>query len=82
MVDDWQVADPVEYRNALDALGDRLHARVGRAGDVVVNHPAELRLLRDLGGDELVAFAHAHGLNVVRRGHGSAYEFTHRGGGH
>ena len=70
----------VEREAALDALGRRLHDRIGRAGNVVVNHPAELRLLQRLDRDGLDSFARAHGLNVVVHGH--SYEFTHRAARH
>lgn len=61
-----------------ERFGEHLSERVGLAGSVLIEHPAERRLLATLGPEDLRAFAHAHGLEVVRRVGGRVFEFTRR----
>jgi hypothetical protein len=53
----------------------KISAALAAKPEVFITHPAELRILRSLNGNELQEFAAKHGWRAVRRIGGRPIEF-------
>lgn len=59
----------------LPALAAKLSAALSIKPEIVITHPAELRILQSMTDEELRKFAAEHGWRVVRRIGGRQIEF-------
>lgn len=64
----------------LPGLTDKITARLATKPEVLVIHPAELRVLRSITDQELRSFAEKNGWRVVRRLGGRQIEFYNDAG--
>ena len=66
--------------DGLAGLAQKISARLAVKPEIVIIHPAELRVLRQLADQDLRAFAAQNGWRVVRRLGGRQIEFYNDGG--
>jgi hypothetical protein len=59
----------------LAALREKIAATLANKPQIFITHPAELKVLRRLGDEQLRSFAVEHGWRVVRRLGGRQIEF-------
>jgi hypothetical protein len=64
----------------LAGLAEKIAARLGVKPEVLIIHPAELRILRSMSDRDVRAFAAARGWRVVRRLGGRQIEFYNDAG--
>jgi len=64
----------------LPGLTDKIAARLATKPEVLIIHPAELRVVRSMTDQELRAFAEKNGWRVVRRLGGRQIEFYNDAG--
>jgi hypothetical protein len=64
----------------LPGLADKIAARLATKPEVLIIHPAELRVLRSITDKELRSFAEKNGWRVVRRLGGHQIEFYNDAG--
>jgi hypothetical protein len=65
----------MERIDGLTGLANKIANRLATKPEIVVTHPAELRVLRSISDRELREFAAAHGWRVIRRLGGKQIEF-------
>jgi hypothetical protein len=71
---------PVDERQSLAGLKEKIAARLAVKPQVFIVHSAELRLLRSLSHHKLLRFAEENGWSVVRRLGGRQIEFYNNAG--
>jgi hypothetical protein len=64
----------------LGGLAEKISARLAVKPEMVIIHPAELRILRSITDQELRAFAARNGWRIVRRLGGRQIEFYNDAG--
>ena len=65
----------MEKFEGLNGLGQKIAARLAMKSAIVIIHPAELRVLRQMSDQDLRAFAEQNGWRVFRRLGGRQIEF-------
>jgi hypothetical protein len=70
----------MEKADELGGLGEKIASRLAVKPEVLIIHPAELRILRSLADQDLCAFAAKNGWRIVRRLGGRQIEFYNDAG--
>jgi hypothetical protein len=74
------VRNQMPTNDDLPGLTDKIAARLASKPEVLIIHPAELRVLRSMTNQELRSFAETNGWSVVRRLGGRQIEFYNDAG--
>ena len=67
-------------RPDLSALTTKISTRLAQKSEVFITHPAELRVLSQIGDSELREFAAQNGWRLIRRVGGRQIEFYNDAG--
>lgn len=70
----------MEKINGLAGLKNKIAARLATKPEILIAHPAELRVLRSMSDHDLRAFAMANGWRIIRRLGGRQIEFYNDAG--